>query len=297
MKIVRHLRDGAARLAVLSGDSPTGGTLTDIATDHRDLPALLAEAGADRNKPLSAALAQITDLATGPQTPLDKATALSPVGAPPAILAVGLNYAAHVAEGGREMPKVPVVFTKHHHCITNPGSPIHIPSAAPDMVDYEGELALVIGRRCRHVPADKAPTVIAGYTIMNDVSVRDWQKASPTMIMGKSWDTHGPCGPVLVTGDEIDPHSLALKTTVNGEVRQDSNTNDLIFDCYKLIEHITTAFTLEPGTIITTGTPAGVGLFFDPPKLLAPGDEVAITIEGIGTLTNPVIAEPDTQLL
>ncbi len=292
MKIVRHLSDGAARLATLSD-----GTLTDIDTDHRDLPTLLAEAGVDRNKPLSAALEQIADQATGPQTSLDKTKVLSPVGVPPAILAVGLNYAAHAAEGGRETPKVPVIFTKHHRCITSPGSPIHIPSAAPDMVDYEGELALVIGRRCRHVPADKASTVIAGYTIMNDVSVRDWQMASPTMIMGKSWDTHGPCGPVLVTRDEIDPHSLALKTTVNGEVRQDSNTNDLIFDCYKLIEHITTAFTLEPGTIVTTGTPAGVGVFFDPPKLLAPGDEVAITIEGIGTLTNPVIAEPDTQLL
>ncbi len=293
MKIVRHLRDGAGRLAILRNDSD-GDTLTDLATEHRDLPPLLAELG-DRD--LAAAMEHIQALATGGETPFSQATVLSPVGAPPAIYAVGLNYAAHAAEGGRDAPTVPVIFTKHHNCITNPAAPIHIPAAAPDMVDYEGELAMVIGRRCRHVPADKAASVIAGYTIMNDVSVRDWQMASPTMIMGKSWDTHGPCGPVLVPSAELDPHSLQLTTTVNGEVRQDANTDDLIFDCYKLVEHITTALTLEPGTIISTGTPAGVGVFFDPPKLLSPGDEVAITIEGIGTLANPVIAEPDTQLL
>ena len=331
MKIVRHLRDGVARLAILNGDTLADLDLTDasladasladagrtdLGTGSRDLPALLKqaapppetgrppEAGSPAGPgspagagPLANTLAHIASLATGAQTPFDKATVLSPVGAPPAIYAVGLNYAAHAAEGGRAAPTVPVIFTKHHNCITNPAAPIHIPAAAPDAVDYEGELAMVIGRRCRHVPAESAPLVIAGYTIMNDVSVRDWQRASPTMMMGKSWDTHGPCGPVLVTGDEIDPHSLQLTTTVNGEVRQDANTDDLIFNCYQLVEHLTTAFTLEPGTIITTGTPAGVGLFFDPPKLLSPGDEVSITIDGIGTLTNPVIAEPDTALI
>lgn len=297
MRIVRHLLAGTPRLAIQTGD-----TLTNLATEHHDLAPLLIEAQTQNmgdlgSHNLADALAHIAQLATGTQTPIAEATLLSPVGAPPAILAVGLNYLAHVSEGGREPPTVPVIFTKHHNCITNPGAPIHIPADAPDMVDYEGELALVIGRRCRHVPAELAPSVIAGYTIMNDVSVRDWQSATPTMLMGKSWDTHGPCGPVLVTGDEINPHALLLTTTVNGEVRQDANTDDLIFNCYTLVEHLSTAFTLEPGTIVTTGTPAGVGLFFDPPKLLAPGDEISITIEGIGTLTNPVIAEPQTQLL
>ena len=117
------------------------------------------------------------------------------------------------------------------------------------------------------------------------------------MLMGKSWDTHGPIGPWLVSSDELDPHALRLTTRVNGEVRQDSNTNDLIFNCYEIISHLSTAFTLEPGTVIATGTPAGVGLYYDPPRMLAPGDEVSITIEGIGTLTNTCVQEPDTQLL
>jgi 2-keto-4-pentenoate hydratase/2-oxohepta-3-ene-1,7-dioic acid hydratase in catechol pathway len=283
MRIARHLRGGSVHLAAVEDDE-----LVDLDTAHTDIPALLAEHG----------ITELPALATGERTPLGDAELLSPVGAPPAILAVGLNYRAHAEEGGREVPTTPVIFTKHHNCIIGPGAPIHIPRAAPDRVDYEGELAIVIGRRCRAVPRDRAHEVIAGYTIMNDVSVRDWQRASPTMLMGKSWDTHGPTGPWMVTGDSIDPHTLQLTTRVNGEVRQDSNTDDLVFDCYDIVEHLSTAFTLEPGTLIATGTPAGVGLFFDPPRLLSPGDEVSITIEGIGTLTNPVIAEPaGTELI
>jgi 2-keto-4-pentenoate hydratase/2-oxohepta-3-ene-1,7-dioic acid hydratase in catechol pathway len=161
------------------------------------------------------------------------------------------------------------------------------------MVDYEGELGFVIGRRCRHVPAARAREVIAGYTVVNDVSARDWQFRSPTMTMGKSFDTHGPLGPCLVTADEIDdPHALRLRTWVNGELRQDARTDDLIFDCYAQVEHLSTAFTLEPGDVIATGTPAGVGMAMNPPRLLGPGDAVRIEIEGIGVLENPVIAEP-----
>jgi 2-keto-4-pentenoate hydratase/2-oxohepta-3-ene-1,7-dioic acid hydratase in catechol pathway len=161
------------------------------------------------------------------------------------------------------------------------------------MVDYEGELAFVIGQRCRHVPADKAADVIAGYTVINDVSVRDWQMATPTMTMGKSFDTHGPMGPWMVTSDEIgDPHRLRLQTWVNDDLRQDAKTDDLIFDCYQQVEHLSTAFTLEPGDVVATGTPAGVGMAMKPPGWLVPGDVVRIEIEGIGTLENPVIAEP-----
>ena len=265
----------------------TDDQLIDLDVAHDDLPGLLAERST----------AGLEALATGERTPIADAQLLSPVGAPPAILAVGLNYRAHAEEGGRDVPTTPVIFTKHHNCIIGPGEGIHIPTVAPDRVDYEGELAIIIGRRCRHVPRNRAHEVIAGYTVMNDVSVRDWQRASPTMLMGKSWDTHGPTGPWMVTGDEIDPHTLRLTTRVNGEIRQDSNTNDLVFDCYDIVEHLSTAFTLEPGTIIATGTPAGVGLFYDPPRLLSAGDEVAITIEGIGTLTNPVIAEPAATAL
>ena len=259
--------------------------LATLRTEHTDLPSLLAACEGDL-------VDAVESMDAGQVTPLDDAQLLSPVGRPPTILAVGLNYRAHAAEGGREPPTVPIIFNKHHNCIAGPGDPIHIPAVAPDRVDYEGELAVVIGRAARAVSAADAPAYIAGYTIMNDVSVRDWQRASPTMMMGKSWDTHGPCGPWLVTGDSIDPHSCRLVTEVSGEVRQDANTDDLIFDCYQIVEHLSTAFTLDPGTIIATGTPAGVGLYFDPPRLLSPGNEVSITIDGIGTLTNPVIAEP-----
>ena len=280
MRIARHLVDGQPALAVVTDEG-----IATLESDHTDLPSLLEACHGD-------VTAAVEGMATGPATPLDEASLLSPVGRPPTILAVGLNYRAHAAEGGREPPKVPIIFNKHHNCITDPGAPIHIPTVAPDRVDYEGELAVVIGRSARTVSAADAPAYIAGYTIMNDVSVRDWQRASPTMMMGKSWDTHGPCGPWMVTGDAIDPHSCRLVTEVSGEVRQDANTDDLIFDCYQIVEHLSTAFTLDPGTIIATGTPAGVGLYFDPPRLLSPGDEVSITIEGIGTLTNPVIAQP-----
>ena len=280
MRIARHLLDGQPALAVVTDDG-----LATLQTAHTDLPSLLAHSDPDL-------VSAVQSLATAGVTPLDEADLLSPVGHPPAILAVGLNYRAHAAEGGREPPTVPIIFNKHHNCIVGPGEPIHIPAAAPDMVDYEGELAVVIGRPARAVSAADAPDYIAGYTIMNDVSVRDWQRASPTMMMGKSWDTHGPCGPWMVTSDSIDPHGCRLVTEVSGEVRQDAKTDDLIFNCYEIVEHLSTAFTLDPGTIIATGTPAGVGLYFDPPRLLTPGDEVSITIEGIGTLTNPVIAEP-----
>ena len=156
------------------------------------------------------------------------------------------------------------------------------------MVDYEGELALVIGPRCQHVPAARAFEVVAGFTIINDVSARDWQWRSPTFTMGKSFDTHAPCGPELVTGDELgDPGSLAIRTWVNDELRQDSTTADLIFGCADMIEYLTTAFPLEPGTIIATGTPAGVGAGFDPPRFLAAGDTVRIAIEGIGRALQP----------
>ncbi len=280
MLIARHLIHDTPQIAAIIGDE-----IVNLSTPHQDMPELLASG------------VKIDTLLTDDVRPLAEAKLLPPVGAPPAILAVGLNYRAHAEEGGREVPSTPVIFTKHHNCVIGPGDGIHIPRAAPDKVDYEGELAIVIGKRCRHVPKDRAHEVIAGYTVMNDVSVRDWQRASPTMLMGKSWDTHGPIGPWMATSDQIDPHNLQLTTRVNDEIRQNSRTDDLIFDCFDIVQHLSTAFTLEAGTVIATGTPAGVGLYWDPPKMLKAGDEVSITIEGIGTLTNPVIAEPETRLI
>ena len=280
MLIARHLVHDTPQIAAIIGDE-----IVNLSTPHQDMPEFLASG------------VKIDTLLTDDVRPLAEAKLLPPVGAPPAILAVGLNYRAHAEEGGREVPSTPVIFTKHHNCVIGPGDGIHIPRAAPDKVDYEGELAIVIGKRCRHVPKDRAHEIIAGYTVMNDVSVRDWQRASPTMLMGKSWDTHGPIGPWMATSDQIDPHNLQLTTRVNDEIRQNSRTDDLIFDCFDIVEHLSTAFTLEAGTVIATGTPAGVGLYWDPPKMLKAGDEVSITIEGIGTLTNPVIAEPETRLI
>jgi 2-keto-4-pentenoate hydratase/2-oxohepta-3-ene-1,7-dioic acid hydratase in catechol pathway len=218
----------------------------------------------------------------------------APILRPPKILAVGLNYADHVRETGREAPKVPMIFNKQSTSVCAPGGAIHVPRVS-DKVDWEGELAFVIGKRCRHVPKDRAASVIAGYTIVNDVSVRDWQHRVPTFTMGKSFDTHCPLGPAIVTADEVgDPHALDLRTWVNDDLRQNSNTRELIFDCFYLVEHLSTAFTLEPGDVISTGTPSGVGAAMNPPTFLKAGDTVRVAIDKLGELSNPVVAEPDT---
>jgi 2-keto-4-pentenoate hydratase/2-oxohepta-3-ene-1,7-dioic acid hydratase in catechol pathway len=168
-----------------------------------------------------------------------------------------------------------------------------------DKLDYEGELAVVIGRRCRHVSPEEAASAIAGYTVANDVSVRDWQMRAFTMTIGKSFDTHGPLGPWLLTPDELgDPQALGIRTFVNDERRQDGNTEEMVFGCLEQISHLSQAFTLEPGDVIATGTPAGVGSAYQPfPEgFLKVGDEVRIEIDGIGELRNTVIAEPDGYL-
>jgi 2-keto-4-pentenoate hydratase/2-oxohepta-3-ene-1,7-dioic acid hydratase in catechol pathway len=224
-----------------------------------------------------------------PRHPLEVVRRHAPVPDPPAILAIGMNYRAHVAELGREPPEFQYWFNKQRTAITGPGDPIVLP-AVSESVDYEGELAMVIGRRCQNVPAARALEVVAGFTIINDVSARDWQWRTPTFTVGKSFDTHAPCGPELVTGDELgDPGALAIRTWVNDELRQDSTTADMIFDCRDMIAYLSTAFPLESGTVIATGTPAGVGAGFDPPRFLADGDTVRIAVEGIGELANPVV--------
>jgi 2-keto-4-pentenoate hydratase/2-oxohepta-3-ene-1,7-dioic acid hydratase in catechol pathway len=229
--------------------------------------------------------------------PLTEVTLEAPVLAPPKFIGIGLNYRDHAAESGMDIPEHPMMFNKQSTCVVGPDAPVHLPRASK-VLDYEGELGVVIGRRCRHVPKDRAHEVIAGYTIVNDVSVRDWQMRVRTMTIGKSFDTHGPMGPWIVTADEIgDPHALRLQTWINGEKRQDSNTKELIFNAFDLVEHLSTAFTLEPGDVIATGTPAGVGIAFKPPKLLKAGDVVRIEIDGIGVLQNEIIDEPESTTL
>jgi 2-keto-4-pentenoate hydratase/2-oxohepta-3-ene-1,7-dioic acid hydratase in catechol pathway len=223
--------------------------------------------------------------------PLDAVHLRPPVPHPAKVLGIGLNYAAHIAETGATRPEHQVWFNKQRTCVIGPGDAIEIPPVS-DQVDYEGELAVVIGRRCRHVTAQEAPSVVAGYTIMNDVTVRDWQWRTPTWTLGKSFDTHGPMGPWIVTSDEIeDPHRLRLRTWINGDLRQDTSTDDMIFSCWEQVEYLSTVFTLEPGDILSTGTPAGVGMSFDPPRWLGAGDLVRIEVERIGTLENPVVAD------
>lgn len=218
----------------------------------------------------------------------------APVPRPGKFLGIGLNYLDHIEETGRDRPQTPTVFNKQITCVIGPGAAIHRPKVS-DKLDYEGELGVVIGKRCRHVPRDRAAEVIAGFMAVNDVSVRDWQAKSPTMTLGKSFDSHGPIGPWIVTGDEIgNPHNLNIKTHINGELRQSSNTRHLLFDCYYLVEYLSTVFTLEPGDIISTGTSSGVGARMTPPGFMRPGDIVTVEIEKIGTLENPVIEEPET---
>jgi len=215
----------------------------------------------------------------------------APVTMPPKILAIGMNYRAHVAEMGREPPEHQYWFNKQRTSVTGPRQPITVPVVS-DQVDYEGELAIVIGRRAKSVPASSWLDVVAGFTVVNDVSVRDWQQHSPTFTMGKSFDTHCPMGPWIVTPDEVgDTASLALRTWVNGELRQDASTADLIFGPAEMIEYLTTAFPLEPGDVLATGTPSGVAAGMKPPRWLRAGDRVRIEIERIGSIENPVVAE------
>lgn len=194
-------------------------------------------------------------------------------------------------------PTSPVFFNKQSTCVVGPGDDVQRPRVS-EQVDYEGELGVVIGRRCRHVPAESAFDVIAGYLVVNDVTVRDWQLRSPTMTLGKSFDTHGPIGPWLTTVDEIaDPHDLRIRTWLNDELVQDGSTRRMIFDIPTQIATLSTSFTLEPGDIISTGTPAGVGLVRQPSLWMKAGDVVRVEIEGLGVLENPIVDEPADTVL
>ncbi len=231
-------------------------------------------------------------------TPTDEPVSgelLAPV-EPPAIYCIGLNYKAHAEEQGAELPPNPVIFMKAPSAVQHPGGPIELPRALrSDKVDYECELAIVIGKTCKNVSESEAMSVVYGYTAANDVSARDWQKSGGggQWVRGKTFDTFCPLGPCLVTLDEFaDPNAVGLRTVINGETLQDSNTSDLIFTVSQIVAFVSGSTTLQPGTVILTGTPSGVGFARDPRRWLVPGDEVTIEIDGIGKLTNPVVEEP-----
>ena len=219
---------------------------------------------------------------------------------PVAILAIGLNYKRHAEETGAKAPEFPVLFSKGLNAVQNPGDPIQLPVfLRSEEVDYECELAVVIGRACKNVRREQALDYVLGYTCANDVSARDWQKkkGGSQWSRGKSFDTFCPLGPCLVTADEIpDPQALDIRTVVNGETVQDSNTSDMIFDVPALIEFLSGSTTLLAGTVILTGTPHGVGMASTPPRWLKPGDVVTVAIDSIGELTNRVESEPSVLM-
>ena len=227
----------------------------------------------------------------GPSYELSTVRLLAPIPRPPKFICVGLNYRDHAREAGLEIPSVPTIFSKFSNVVIGPGATIVLPKISK-RPDYEAEFAFIIGPGGRHIPAASALDHVFGYTIVNDVSARDYQMATSQWLMGKTFDTFAPMGPWIVTRDEIaDPHALDLTLEIRGEILQHSNTRELVFGVPALIEFISSVVTLEPGDVVATGTPAGVGFARKPPRYLRDGDEVVIRIQGIGELRNPVSAE------
>lgn len=286
MKLVSFMHEersgfGVVRDAEILDASSVPGSPVDLRT--------LLAAGAQGRNWLDDALR------TAPSIPLANVRLLAPVPAPQKFLGLGGNYQSHLTEARKmNLVRAPgqVWFNKQVSCINGPYDPVHLPTVSQEF-DYEGELGFVIGQRCRHVRREQAMDVVAGFVVVNDMSVRDWQMRAPTHTIGKSFDTHGPFGPWIVTRDEIpDPHKLRLRTWVNGELRQDGNTSEMTYRIEDMLVELTTAFTLEPGDVLTTGSPAGVGGLMDPPAYLRIGDVVRVEIEGVGSIENTVIAEP-----
>jgi len=224
-------------------------------------------------------------------TPLGSVRLMAPIPRPPKVICVGLNYRDHAEESKMAIPKVPTIFCKFPTAVIGAGEPIMLPknSAEPD---YEAEFAFVVGKGGRHISPERWQEHIFGYTNFNDVSARDFQMATTQWMMGKTFDTFAPMGPAIVTTDEAgDPHALDISLTINGETLQSSNTRNLIFRIPDLIAHLSSVFTLEPGDVVSTGTPAGVGFARKPPRFLKPGDDVAVRIQNLGELRNPCVAE------
>ncbi len=288
MKLLSFEFSGRTRVgALLSGEG--AGTVVDLTALRPawgdDMRAVLAWA-IDNPEGLRALVQQ------GDRVPFDQVRLLAPVLAPGKIIGVAMNYHSFMEaarRSGLPLPPTPIWFTRPLSGLVGTGAAMIAPRTSAAL-DYEGELAIVIGKRCHGATAATARQFIGGYTIANDVTVRDWAARSP--MLGKLFDTHAPLGPWIVTADEIaHPQALALRTWVNGELRQSSTTAEMILDCDALVAEVSTICTLEPGDIIITGTPDGCGLLFDPPRFLKPGDVVRIEIEGIGVLENSVIAQ------
>ena len=284
MKLARFEIDGRIDLGLIQDEGVI--SLTAAGYEHNGMLSIIAsgKAALDEIRALTECIA--------PHHRLADVKLLAPVERPGKYLAIGMNYAKHVAEMGHaQRPEHQYWFNKQTTCISGPFDPID--PGVSQRLDYEVELGVVIGAKAKGVKAADALAHVFGYFVANDVSARDWQKHSPTFTMGKSFDTHGPIGPWIVTADEVpDPQNLPLRSLVNGELRQQSNTSDMSFSVAEQIEFLSTAFTLEPGDLLATGTPEGVGMAMDPPQFLKPGDVVRCEIDGIGAIENRV-TEPN----
>ncbi len=287
MKLLRYEADGVAGLGVMSRDHEDRFVpLSALADDYPTMLSVIegGEAALER-------IRSISDKGDG-TIALADVRLLAPIERPGKYLAIGMNYAKHIEEAKRlgvPTPTNQFWFNKQTSCLAGPFDDIH--PGVSEQLDYEVELGVVIGRAAKGVSEVDAKNYVFGYVVADDVSARDWQKHSPTFTMGKSFDTHGPIGPWIVTADEIiDPHALKLRCLVNGEIRQDADTSELVYNVWQQIAYLSTAFTLEAGDLIATGTPSGVGVGMQPPHFLQPGDVVRCEIDGIGVIENRVAA-------
>ncbi len=276
MKIAVYDAGAGPRIGVVLGDRIVDAGLEGSLVDHM--------AGWGSLAPVLAAL----DREKG--RPLSEVRLLAPVPRPGKIFAIGLNYADHIAESGMGTPERQVWFTKAQTSVNGPFDPVQVPKVS-QAVDYEAEMVVVIGRRGKHIAREDAVAHIFGYCVGNDVTERLWQHATPQWSLGKSFDTHAPFGPWITTADEVDPHALDIRCTVNGEERQSSNTRHLVFDVFDQVAHLSQAMTLEPGDVIFTGTPGGIGAAMSPRRFLRAGDLVRVEIEGLGAIENRFEAE------
>lgn len=287
MSLMRFERDGRAALGSLDGDE-----VVDLSAVNPDLPAdisallRLGEAG------LQAAATALRDAPASARLPLAGLTILPPTVTPGKTLCLGLNYVDHAAEAGREKPDYPVVFMRCPTSFAGHGQPIVRPKVS-EQLDFEGELVAFIGKSGRHVPRDRAHEIIAGYSVFNDGSVRDYQRRTQQWTMGKNFDATGGFGPCFVAADRLPPGAAGLKiqTRLNGQVVQDANTSDMVFDLAETVSLLSVCMTLEPGDLLVMGTPGGVGAARKPPLWMKPGDTCEVEIEGIGLLRNPIAQE------
>jgi len=287
MKLVTFSRHGRTSIGRILGNR-----VIDLPASDPSLPADMRTLLAG-GLPLLRRAREVSEHAV--QYPLADVRLEAPMPNPSKFLAIGMNYSAHAEEarrGGVDVPEHQVWFNKQVSCINGPYDPVHMPKVS-DKLDYEAELCVVIGQRCRHIQAEEARKVVAGYMCVNDVSVRDWQRRTATMTLGKSFNTTGPIGPWIVTDDEVrDPMNLGIRMKLNGQVRQQVNTGQMIFSIWDQIAYLSTVMTLEPGDLIATGTPAGVGAAMQPPQYVKVGDVMRVEIDGIGHIENVVIPEP-----